>query len=295
MHGRERRYHARDNNRVVRPFAWGLEFIAEHVNGDDPRQVLLRHSDQAMQNSEDFYGLRAIDDFDLDGDYLTWTSAIHTPDAENNIARARYFPVEPKKPSHARTAIVVLPQWNAQAESQAVLDTRAAVRWLKEEAGYERIGILGTSIGSCIAFLAFCHDPAIEVGVFNHVSGYVADVVWQGISTQHVRAGIAGHLSVDDLRVIWKPISPVPFIPRLLHMESRPMRFISARYDLTFPVEMSHQVIDEVRQMGLDLDVVWLPCGHYSLAEMPWKALDAWKIATFFRKHLRGRSHAFAK
>src|SRR5258708_26297208 len=117
MHGRERRYHARDNNRVVRPFAWGLEFIAEHVNGDDPRQVLLRHSDQAMQNSEDFYGLRAIDDFDLDGDYLTWTSAIHTPDAENNIARARYFPVEPKKPSHARTAIVVLPQWNAQAES----------------------------------------------------------------------------------------------------------------------------------------------------------------------------------
>ena len=69
-------------------------------------------------------------------------------------------------------------------------------------------------------------------------------------------------------------------------MKSRPMRFIAARYDLTFPAHMSRQVIAEVTKLGLDLDVVWLPCGHYTLAEMPWKALDAWKIATFFRKHL---------
>src|SRR5258705_9695260 len=62
-----------------------------------------------------------------------------------------------------------------QSMRQAVLDTRAAVRWLKDQ-GFERIGILGTSIGSCIGFLAFAHDPAINVGVFNHVSGYVADV-----------------------------------------------------------------------------------------------------------------------
>jgi hypothetical protein len=45
-------------------------------------------------------------------------------------------------------------------------------------------------------------------------------------------------------------------------------------------------VIDEVRRLGIDLDVVWLPCGHYTTAELPWKAIDAWKIATFMRKHL---------
>ena len=31
---------------------------------------------------------------------------------------------------------------------------------------------------------------AIDAGVFNHVSGYVADVVWQGLSTYHVKEGI---------------------------------------------------------------------------------------------------------
>lgn len=335
MHRRERAHHERDDNRLVRPFDWGLSYVANHVNGDDPRDVLRNHSAQAMKRSEDFYELPGIGDFNLRGDQLTWTSAVKTPSPENNIARARYFPAQPGKRREPRAAIVVLPQWNAQPDShveacrifnwlgisalrltmpyheerrpadleradylvgpnvgrtlqsmrQAVVDARAAVSWLKNQ-GYQRVGILGTSIGSCTAFLAFTHDPLIDVGIFNHVSGYFADVVWEGISTQHVRASLIDQVERDDLREFWLPVSPMPFIPRLLEMERRPMRFIAARYDLTFPAEMSRQVIAEVRRLGIDLDVVWLPCGHYTLAEMPWKAIDAWKIATFFRRHL---------
>jgi predicted esterase len=88
------------------------------------------------------------------------------------------------------------------------------------------------------------------------------------------------------LRNYWRPISPVPYIGRLRQLGQRPMRFIAARYDLTFPLELTHDVIAEVKKHGLPLDVVWLACGHYTTAEMPWKAIDAWKIATFHRKHL---------
>jgi hypothetical protein len=335
MHRRERAYYDRDNNRVVRGFEWGLPFVVEHVNGDDPREVLRRHTENALSKSEEFYALPAINDFRLEGDQLTWTSAVHTAAVENNVARARFFPAGPRTGKRPNRAVVVVPQWNAQPEShveacrifnllgisalrltvpyhqerrppeleradhlvspnvgrtiqsfrQGVLDTRAAVRWLID-AGYQRIGILGTSIGSCISFLAFAHDPQIVAGTFNHVSGYVADVAWQGLSTRHVRQGFADHLTLDELREYWSPISPVPFIPRLPGMGRRPMRFISARYDLTFPVRLSHEVIAEVRRYDLPLDVVWLPCGHYTTGEMPWKAIDAWKIATFFRKHL---------
>jgi dienelactone hydrolase len=335
MRAREIAHTKRDNNRLVRPFAWGVEFIREHANGADPRAIFREHTAQAMGRSDEFYALPEIKDWELDGDLLTWTSVVRTPSAENNIARARLFPARRERKRKPRAAVLVLPQWNAKPDShveacrifnglgmtalrltlpyheerrppeleradylvgsnigrtiesmrQAVLDTRAAVRWLKDQ-GFERIGILGTSIGSCIGFLAFAHDPAINVGVFNHVSGYVADVVWQGISTQHVRAGIETDLTVDELREFWRPISPVPFIPRLRDMQQRPMRFIAARYDLTFPLDLTHQIINEVRAQGIDLDLVWLPCGHYTTAEMPWKAIDAWKIATFFRKHL---------
>jgi hypothetical protein len=337
MHRRERWYHARDNNRIVRPFEWGLSYIADQMNGDDPREILRRHTERAMNSSDSFYALSAITDFNLTGHQLTWTSAVHTPSPENNTARARFFQAKPRKGLPPRSAVVVLPQWNAQPEShieacrifnmlgisalrlilpyhenrrppeleradhlvstnvgrtiqsmrQAVLDTRAAVRWLKAEAGYDRIGILGTSIGSCIAFLAFTHEPEIDAGAFNHVSGYVADVAWRGLSTRHLREGFGDHLTLDELREYWTPISPVPFIARLPKMNPRPMRFIAARYDLTFPVDLSRDVIAEVKRHDLPLDVVWLPCGHYTTAEFPWKALDAWKIATFFRKHLR--------
>src|SRR6478672_1147292 len=333
MHQRERWYHQRDNNRLVRPFEWGLSHILEHVNGDDPREVLRRHSEAIMSSSDEFFSLPDIHDFQLDGNQLTWTSAIETPSPENNLARARFFPAKTKDGKPSRKAVVVLPQWNAQPEShveacrifnmigmsalrltlpyhqqrkpaeleradhlvstnigrsiqsmrQAVLDTRAAVRWLKNE-GYEKVGILGTSVGSCISFLAFAHEPDLAAGAFNHVSGYVADVVWHGLSTAHVRAGFDQHLSLEELRNFWAPISPFPFMSRLRNMGERPMRFIVARYDLTFPIDLSREAIAEARRLKLPLDVVWLPCGHYTTGELPWKAIDAWKIATFFRR-----------
>ena len=333
MHRRERWYHQRDNNRLVRPFDWGLSHIFKHVNGDDPRELLLKHSAEVMKSSEEFYALPEINDYKLEGEQLTWTSAIETPSPENNLARARFFPAKAKNGKRSRKAVVVLPQWNAQPDShveacrifnmigmsalritlpyhqqrkpaeleradhlvstsigrtiqsmrQAVLDTRAAVRWLKNE-GYEQIGILGTSVGSCISFLAFAHEPDLNAGAFNHVSGYVADVVWHGLSTAHVRAGFADHITLDELRNYWAPISPLPFMPRMATMGHRPMRFIVAKYDLTFPINLSHEAIAEARRNNLPLDIVWLSCGHYTTGEFPWKAIDAWKIATFFRK-----------
>ena len=336
MYRRERWYHQRDNNRLVRPFEWGLPYIVDHVNGDDPRELFRNHTARVMRTSEEFYALPPITDYQLEGDQLTWTSAVHTPSPENNTARARFFPTKDK---NSRKAVVVLPQWNAQPEShveacrifnmigmsalrltlpyhlerkppeleradhlvstnigrtiqsmrQAVLDTRAAVQWLKGQ-GYEQIGILGTSVGSCIAFLAFAHEPDLKAGAFNHVSGYVADVVWNGLSTEHVRAGFGDDLTLDELRTYWAPISPLPFMPRVAQMGPRPIRFIIARYDLTFPLDLSHEAIAEARRHQLPLDVVGLPCGHYTTGELPWKAIDAWKIATFFRKQFHANA-----
>lgn len=172
-----------------------------------------------------------------------------------------------------------------QSMRQAVLDARAAVNWLAGR-GFERIGVVGTSIGSCVAFLAFAHDARLSVGVFNHVSGYFADVVWHGISTRHVRAGIEPHIRLDELRCHWLPISPLPFARRLLDLPPRPMRFIAARYDLTFPAHLSRDVIAEIKNLGVPLDAAWLPCGHYTAGEKPWVYLDGWKIISYLRKNL---------
>ena len=66
--------------------------------------------------------------------------------------------------------------------------------------GFDRIGILGTSLGSCLALLTTAHEPLIEAQALNHISPYFADVVWRGLSTEHVREGLDGHIDLDSLR-----------------------------------------------------------------------------------------------
>src|ERR1044072_6493680 len=94
---RERRHAERDTNRVVRPFEWRAEFVSEHLNGDDPREVVGDASREAVRNSEEFYALPPVEDYELRGDRLTWTSAVKTPSVENNTARARLLAAAPPK------------------------------------------------------------------------------------------------------------------------------------------------------------------------------------------------------
>ena len=109
-----------------------------------------------------------------------------------------------------------------------MLDTRAAVRCLHEQ-GYERIGSMGTSIGSCIGFLALVHEPLGAHGRLHHVSGYVADGPGAAFSTAHVRAGFADSVTLDELRTTGRP-SAAAYSEKLKSLVPRPIRFIAARY-----------------------------------------------------------------
>lgn len=170
------------------------------------------------------------------------------------------------------------------ATRQAVIDTRSCVDWLGQQ-GYERIGIVGTSLGSCYAFLASVHDPRIEVNVFNHCSTYFADVVWEGLSSQHIRQGLESAITLEQLRETWMVISPPNYIERYATLKKKSL-FIYARYDTTFPVHFSEQVIEKARELRLDHKVVVLPCGHYTTGETPFKFLDGYHICSFLKRNL---------
>ena len=146
---------------------------------------------------------------------------------------------------------------------QAVLDARRAIAWLAAQ-GYERIGILGTSLGSCLALLTTAHEPLIDAEALNHISPYFADVVWRGLSTAHVRDGLDGHIELDLLRALWQPISPRWYLERL---RDRQTLLVYARYDLTFPVDLSEDLVRAFRERGVPHEVAVLRCGHYSTGQ----------------------------
>jgi dienelactone hydrolase len=359
MYDWETRLTSVDNNRVVRPLEWGVEwardwpcrngFAPGHVP-DDCEKFLREYNRRIVAASDEFYSYEKPADYRLErrevkvfstrevpdpvlekkvrgtyADFLRFTSPVRTPFRENNLVNALWFPARGKR------AVVLLPHWNSDAVAytglcrvlnllgisvlrlsmpyhdirmpaeigradyavsanigrtldacrQGVIDIRCCLDWL-ESRGYSRLGIVGTSLGSCYAFLAAAHDPRIRVAAFNHASTYFADVVWHGQSTRHIREGLEPQIDLERLRTLWGAVSPMSFFPQFARWPRKSL-IIYAKYDLTFLPEFSREVVKQFEQYGLDHKVVALPCGHYTTGETPYKYVDGWQIASFLR------------
>jgi hypothetical protein len=170
------------------------------------------------------------------------------------------------------------------ASRQTIIDVRACLDWLEQQ-GYRRIGILGTSLGSCMAFIATVHDPRVRVGIFNHVSMYFSDVVWTGLSSQHIRRGFGDQVSQDELRRYWAMISPAPFLERLRGREIHNL-LIWARHDSTFLPTYSQEVLESFRRFELPHQVFTLPCGHYTSGQFPFNLMDGLAMSRFAARYL---------
>jgi Alpha/beta hydrolase domain containing 18 len=266
-----------------------------------------------------------------EADFLRFTSPIRTIFPENDTVNARWYPASPEKQAgKPKQAIIVMPQWNADAFShnalctlfnrfgisalrlskpyhdirrpaelersdyavssnigrtisacrQAVIDIRCCIDWLQQQ-GYEQFGVLGTSLGSCYAFIAAAFDPRIQVCAFNHASTWFGDVVWTGQSTRHVREAFeqAG-LTQDTVRQIFTGISPMSYMDRFAANPKRVL-VVHATYDLTFLREFSLDVLTNFDRHKVDYVSKVLPCGHYTTGETPYKYIDGWYLGSF--------------
>lgn len=169
------------------------------------------------------------------------------------------------------------------AGRQAVSDARRTRLWLRRR-GYRRIGILGSSLGSCMAFLTLASDAGFRVAVLHHVSSHFGDVVWRGISTRHVRAKLEPHVSQAALRRVWAPISPVHFVhrvPRRTHA-----LLLTSRYDLTFPYDLSQGFHRAFRQHARPHHVVVAPWGHYTSGMFPFVAITTGRVMRYLESRL---------
>jgi hypothetical protein len=339
------------HERMVREFDWGLDWIDPGQRPAlDTQQLAARDRVAAwvkavMSDTDAFFTppparytfTKAPDTIRANGEagVLTFPSGFITPHERNNTVVARFFPANPirrPKPGSPRRAVVVLAQWNSDADGhiglckllsklgiaslrislpyhdrrrppeltradyivsanvvrtlqvcrQAVMDVRRALWWLHGQ-GYERLGLLGTSLGSCLAMLAGAHEPLVRAQALNHVSPHFGDVVWRGLSTEHVRQGMEGHVDLADLRDLWRPISPWSYLNRVQDMHTL---LVYAKYDLTFPVDLSLLLLDEWKKRHPNTRTAMLPCGHYSTGVSPFKFIDGYYLGNFLARKL---------
>jgi hypothetical protein len=171
-----------------------------------------------------------------------------------------------------------------QANQQAVKDVRRCLRWL-EQMGYGKLGLLGSSIGSSVAYITMCHDDAVRAGAFLHVSTYFGEVVRTGMTTMHVWEGLRSHVAAEELTRYWSPISPFPYMNRLRGSGKRAL-LITGKYDPTFWPDLSLQALNAMKQEELECKFLMLPCGHYSLGVPPFSWATGYNFGVFLFQHL---------
>jgi hypothetical protein len=363
MYDWETRLTSVDNNRVVRPLEWGLEWAEDWPcrNGvpagetpGDAERFFTDYNQRIVRGSDDFYSYATPPDFRLErrevqvfstretpdpkleekvrgtfAEFLRFTSPVRSKYPENNLVNARWFPAKGNR------AVILLPHWNSDGISyvglcralnwmgiavlrlsmpyhdirmpaeikradyavsanigrtldavrQGVVDIRCCLDWLEQQ-GYSDLGIVGTSLGSCYAFIAAAHDQRIRATAFNHASTYFADVVWHGQSTRHIRKGLEAAIELEKLRNLWLAISPMSYFKQFARWPKKSL-IVYAKYDLTFLPEFSRQVVTEFERYGLNHKTVVLPCGHYTTGETPYKYMDGYHLASFFRTAFR--------
>jgi hypothetical protein len=351
------------------------------VDDQAARQTMLRLGDDIGRNGGIFFGYRTPGDFRLEerhpqlfptnvrpetlkqdaelrrraqdgklpkAQFLRFTSPVRTIHPENDQVNARWYPAAPsKRAGGPKQAIIVMPQWNADAFShnalcalfnrfgvsalrlskpyhdirrpaelersdyavsanigrtisacrQAVVDIRCCLDWLESQ-GYEQFGVLGTSLGSCYAFIASAHDARLRVNAFNHASMNFGDVVWTGQSTRHIRQALESVMTQQGLADLWRCISPISYLDTFAHPEklagsaereavAKKVLVVHATYDLTFREEFSLKVLESFERVGLDFVSKVLPCGHYTTGETPYKFMDGWFLGSFVYRAFR--------
>lgn len=152
----------RDTNRIVRPLEWGEDWLSDFVDAahltaapDQDRMVWLNEA--IVNRADEFFGYTAPSDFRLEqrhpqlfptnvrpetleqdaelrrqaesgelstAEFLRFTSPVRTRYPENDIVNARWYPApEEKQAGKPKQAMIVMPQWNADAFSHNALCT----------------------------------------------------------------------------------------------------------------------------------------------------------------------------
>ena len=61
---------------------------------------------------------------------------------------------------------------------------------------------------------------------------------------------------------------------------------VYAKYDHTFPIDLSLKLVNEFRRLEIPAEVSVLPCGHYSTGKAPFKFLDGYYLSRFLTRNL---------
>lgn len=166
-----------------------------------------------------------------------------------------------------------------QSVRQAVWDGQQLIYWLKNN-GYEKISVLGFSLGSWVAGLVAAHDLSVSKASLFLTAGSLADMVWTGRATGSIRKSLEPQISLPALRRAWAPLDLGNYVKELARPELSVQLVIAKRDKVVLP-SLSCQLVQSLQEAGSKPSVMELNCGHYSISMLPYILRSGYSLRTF--------------
>ncbi len=218
-----------------------------------------------------------------------WNASSRSPKLANFFSRrgitvvemAMPYHLERRRPSSSYADHMLSPNLGRTIQSvrQAVLDGQKLIHALKNK-GYEDVSVLGMSLGAWVAGLIAAHEPAVRRAALLLSAGSLADMVWTGRATRHIRASLEAEVGLADLRRAWAPLNLENYADKLARTDLD-LQFVFARRDTVVLPALSRQLVAKLKTAGATPGILELNCGHYSLSRPPniiWAGLSVLRL-----------------
>lgn len=116
---------------------------------------------------------------------------------------------------------------------------------------FQKITIVGISLGSIIACISAGHNPLVDELILVLPGHCLAESMWMGISSQQIRREYEKqHISLKQLKTHWYTLSPENIITNL---KSKKFSIFLSRADKVVPYYCGKKLLDKVKSMKYPL------------------------------------------
>ncbi len=144
---------------------------------------------------------------------------------------------------------------------QGVLDCRVAAAWLasRPEVDADRLGMVGTSLGSFLTAITSANEPRIRNVCMLLGGGGLVDAYYDHPKARPVTEWIDRLGGKNLVKKLIAPVDPITYAPQLKHKH---LLMIAARNDEIVPAKAASQLWEATGRQK----IVWLDAGHITAA-----------------------------
>lgn len=188
------------------------------------------------------------------------------------VATYRYFPTYETEKEYFRKSRydIIGPNIGLTIKRfwQDILNIQYFGKYLKDQLGYEKIGIWAYSIGSprgCLACMF--SENLFDYLIMNFLADSFPESLLHGIATQNIAKKLLENLDEKQINFLLSPLSPGEYMKYIDNLPKY-TRLVQSKYDLVFGKKNNKRMVQKIQKYAPFINIEFGNFGHTTYGEV---------------------------